>query len=115
MSLKKIPGFAALIIFAFTVVFSLPAKSLTIKTITGSKGWVDSLMKSLTLDQKIAQLIFIRAYSNKDNDYNKRIANLIRDYQVGGITFFQGGPLRQAELTNAWQAISGLFCAFRNS
>ncbi|MCK5840306.1 MAG: beta-N-acetylhexosaminidase, partial [Bacteroidales bacterium] len=68
--------------------------------------WVDSVMTSLSLEQKIAQLFSIRAYSNKDKKHTKQIASLIRKYNIGGLTFFQGGPVRQAQLTNYYQEIS---------
>ncbi|MFX8429698.1 glycoside hydrolase family 3 N-terminal domain-containing protein, partial [Acinetobacter baumannii] len=31
---------------------------------------------------------------------------LIKEYKVGGLCFFQGGPVRQANLTNYYQSIS---------
>ncbi|MCK4495711.1 MAG: glycoside hydrolase family 3 C-terminal domain-containing protein, partial [Candidatus Aminicenantes bacterium] len=46
------------------------------------------------------------AYSNKDKKHNKKIASLIKKYNIGGLTFFQGGPVRQAQLTNYYQGIS---------
>ena len=68
--------------------------------------WVDSVMSSLSLEQKIAQLFSIRAYSNKDKKHKKKIASLIKKYNIGGLTFFQGGPVRQALLTNYYQELS---------
>ena len=65
--------------------------------------WVDSVFNSLTLEEKIAQLMFIPVYSNKDTNYYNGISNLIKKYNIGGITFFQGGPVMQAKLTNKWQ------------
>ena len=70
--------------------------------------WVDSVYKSMTLDERIGQLIMINVYSNKDNDetYVKSVTSMIKKYNVGGICFFQGGPVRQATLTNLWQSVS---------
>jgi beta-N-acetylhexosaminidase len=34
------------------------------------------------------------------------VAQYIRDYKVGGVIFFQGGPVQQAQLTNYYQSIS---------
>lgn len=70
------------------------------------KKWVDSLYRSMTIDEKIGQLFMIAAYSNKDESHQKAIEKLITDYKVGGIIFFQGGPVRQAILTNRYQASS---------
>ncbi|MBM3421175.1 MAG: hypothetical protein FJY11_08575, partial [Bacteroidetes bacterium] len=35
-----------------------------------SHPWVDSLMKTLTLEEKIAQLIWIDAFANRDIGYD---------------------------------------------
>jgi len=66
--------------------------------------WVDSVFQTLSPDERIAQLIIIEAFSDKGPRYEADIMHLIKKYQVGGIIFFQGGPLRQARLTNQYQA-----------
>lgn len=68
--------------------------------------WVDSVLNELNLEEKIAQLLMVRAYSNKDDDHKKYINTLIKKYKIGGLCFFQGGPVRQAELTNYYQSNS---------
>lgn len=68
--------------------------------------WVDSVMKTLTIDQQIAQCIWIAAYSNRDIAHEVEISDIIRKYGVGGIVFFQGTAAKQAELTNYYQSIS---------
>ena len=65
--------------------------------------WVDSVFNSLTPDQRIAQLIMIPVYSNKDQAHIDSISNLINTYKIGGLIFFQGGPVRQAKMTNRYQ------------
>ncbi len=65
--------------------------------------WVDSVFKSLTPEERIAQLIMIPVYSNKDQAHIDSISNLIKTYKVGGLIFFQGGPVRQAKMTNRYQ------------
>jgi beta-N-acetylhexosaminidase len=70
--------------------------------------WVDSVYATLSIDQRIGQLFMIRAHSDKSPAYEEEVARLIRDYQVGGLCFFQGTPRRQAELTNHYQSISPL-------
>lgn len=70
--------------------------------------WVDSLMNTLTVDQKICQLIVVRAHSDKSPEYEKEVADLIQKYQVGGVCFFQGTPVRQAQLTNYYQSLSNI-------
>jgi len=68
--------------------------------------WVDSVYKSLSKDQRIAQLIIVRAHSNKGADHVAAVANDIKKYNVGALCFFQGGPIRQANLTNYYQQLA---------
>lgn len=68
--------------------------------------WVDSVLKTLTTDQQIAQCIWIAAWSDKDISHEVEISDIIRKYCVGGIIFFQGTSEKQAELTNYYQKIS---------
>lgn len=66
--------------------------------------WADSVFASLDLDQRIAQLMMVAAYSNKNEKHYVEIEGLVRKYDLGGLIFFQGGPVRQAVLTNRYQA-----------
>jgi len=68
---------------------------------TAAQKWVDDTYKKLNQDQRIAQLIIIRAYSNKGIEAN--VVESVKKYNVGSICFFQGGPVRQAQLTNHYQ------------
>ena len=68
--------------------------------------WVDSVYNSLSTDQKIAQLFMVAAYSNGDSTHIKEIANLVKNYKIGGLIFMQGGPVREAKLTNYYQSLS---------
>lgn len=68
--------------------------------------WVDSVLNSLTIEDKIAQLMMIRTYSNKDKAYYDNVEKTILKYNIGGLCFFQGGPVRQAKLTNKYQSIA---------
>ena len=68
--------------------------------------WADSVIKTLTPDERISQLIMVAAWSNKDSVHIKEIRKLIQDWGIGGLCFFQGGPVREATLTNDYQALS---------
>lgn len=68
--------------------------------------WVDSVMKTLTPDERIAQLFMVAAYSNKGDEHVAKIKQLVQEYKIGGLIFFQGGPIREARLTNDYQALS---------
>lgn len=71
-----------------------------------AKSWADSVLASLTKDQRIAQLMIVRAHSNLGTDHVNLVTNQIKKYNVGGLCFFQGGPVRQANLTNYYQSIA---------
>ena len=62
----------------------------------------------MTLDQRIAQLFMVAAYSNKGISHQQEIEKLINNYQIGGLMFMQGGPLRQLKLTNKYQSLSNV-------
>jgi beta-glucosidase-like glycosyl hydrolase/CubicO group peptidase (beta-lactamase class C family) len=76
------------------------------KSKLSKEQWVDSVFNSLNDDQKIAQLMVIRAHSNLGPDHVAKVANDIQQYNVGALCFFQGGPVRQANLTNYYQSIA---------
>lgn len=68
--------------------------------------WVDSVMATMTPDERVAQLMMVATYSNKPASHSQSIAKLIKDYKIGGLIFMQGGPIRQAQLTNYYQSVS---------
>lgn len=68
--------------------------------------WADSVLATLTIEEKIAQLMMVAAYSNKDEAHYAKIDQLISDHKIGGLIFFKGGPMRQANLTNRYQSKS---------
>lgn len=68
--------------------------------------WVDSALNSLTLEQRIAQMIMVAAYSNNNRKNEAEVSALVKDLKIGGLVFFQGTPYRQAELTNYYQSLA---------
>lgn len=81
-----------------------PSKDLSLRT--PEKVWVDSIYNRMTFDERVGQLFMVAAYSNKDSAHVNSIEKLIKNYKIGGLIFFQGGPGRQAKLTNKFQAAS---------
>lgn len=71
-----------------------------------AERWVKKKFRKLNKDQRIAQLMIIRAHSNLGAEHVAEVTELIKKYNVGGLCFFQGGPVRQALLTNQYQAIA---------
>jgi len=52
------------------------------------KIWVDSVMQTLSTKERIAQLINVATYSNRDADFEDSISHLIKEYKIGGLIFF---------------------------
>lgn len=68
--------------------------------------WVDSIVKNMTVDEKIGQLFMVQAYSNKKNAHTNSIKKMIFDYHIGGLIFMQGTPQKQVALYNTYQSLS---------
>ncbi|MBE0674873.1 MAG: serine hydrolase [Bacteroidales bacterium] len=68
--------------------------------------WVDSVFATLSVDNQIAQCIWVAAWSDKDVRHSVEITDLIKEHKIGGLIFFQGTPEKQAELANYYQSVS---------
>jgi beta-N-acetylhexosaminidase len=98
--------FVAILAFAYLA----PAKSQTrvpfVETLNNPNRWVDSVFKKMNRNEKIAQLFMVRAHTNLGKAYADSVGKVIRKEHLGGVVFFQGGPGRQAALTNTYQSLS---------
>ncbi len=65
--------------------------------------WADSVFSTLTARQKLGQLFMVAAYSNKTPQHEADLQSLSANYGLGGVIFMQGGPVRQARMTQALQ------------
>lgn len=91
----------------FSTVFSVQAQHKSyIQTLTEPNAWVDSVFNKMSKRQKIAQLFFVRAHTDKGKAYEDSVGRVIRKERIGGLVFFQGGPGRQAILTNKYQSLA---------
>src|ERR1043166_7111194 len=96
--------FFPLIFFSLSFIPRTPAQDPPFYL--GNTRWADSVFKTLTPDERIAQLFMVAAYSNKDKAHVKEIKELVDKYRIGGLIFFQGGPVRQAIQANCYQSCS---------
>jgi len=87
-----------------TVVFA--QKPIVADQLNQQNHWVDSVFKKLNRHDRIAQLLMVRAHTNKGVAYEDSVAEVIQKEHIGGLVFFQGGPVRQAALTNRYQKLS---------
>ncbi len=67
------------------------------------KIWVDSLYQNLSIDDKIAQLFIVAAYTNKDETHEKFIESLVENEHIGGLIFMQDNAEKQLQFTNKLQ------------
>ena len=91
---------------AFVAKKQSPTKNIKITPdfLSVESHWVDSVFASLNNDQRLAQLFMVAAYSNKDMKHVADIRELVEKYNIGGLIFMQGGPLREAKLNNYYQS-----------
>ncbi|WP_461094343.1 glycoside hydrolase family 3 N-terminal domain-containing protein [Spirosoma gilvum] len=94
-----------------SILFSVPVVAQTTTPIFQQLNarqtcWVDSVFTNMSTDDRIAQLIMVAGYSNRKPSYEDSLVRLVQTAKLGGVVMFQGGPVRQAQLTNRLQAVS---------
>jgi beta-N-acetylhexosaminidase len=78
-------------------------------TVAPSLDWTDSVLATLTLRQKAAQMVWptvLGDYVSTDSPQWQRVTRWIRDDQVGGFTVSVGSPLEIVTKLNAMQRMS---------
>lgn len=95
--------------FVFVLLFFISSLSAQIEPAflsSYNEKWVDSVYQSLTLDEKIGQLLMPRGnYSGKPHDL-ETLKMWVKEYKIGGIVFFASNPHTQALVTNELQSLS---------
>jgi len=81
------------------------------KSLLPAEAWVDSVFSSLTPDEKLGQLMVVRlssinAATREVTFYEQKVDSAVRQYNIGGICLFQGGPIKQTNLINYYQSIA---------
>jgi len=77
-----------------------------IEHIQSDHAWVDEIMDTLSPDERIAQLFMVAGYSNRGPAHADSLEKLVKMYGIGGIAWFQGGPVRQTIMANRLQKAS---------
>ena len=85
--------------FVFLMIF------LNVFSQNNEERWVDSVFNSLTLEQKVGQLMNLRA-NQPNKDFDSKIAEYIDKYNIGGVTFFRTDAELLLQQTNEWQAMA---------
>ncbi|MFC4212196.1 glycoside hydrolase family 3 protein [Pedobacter lithocola] len=95
-----------LLIFCIATLSANAQKQTYLDLLNNQPKWVDSVFKKLNRRERIAQMFFVRAHTNLGKKYTDSVGMVIKKEQLGGVIFFQGGPVRQAAATNAYQKVS---------
>ena len=66
-------------------------------------AWIDSVMQTLTLEQRIAQLMVVRVPLDMNDRQTEEFSKTMNGYGVGGVCFFVGTAERQAPMTRRLQ------------
>jgi beta-N-acetylhexosaminidase len=98
-------------IFIFVLLFLLNFWGLDITKIAkkAEYDWVQDKLNSMTLRDKIAQMVisYSDGYSIDENSKEfSRIKGLIVNQKIGGLIFFKGNSVQEAELINKFQSLS---------
>ncbi|MBT8184340.1 MAG: beta-N-acetylglucosaminidase, partial [Eudoraea sp.] len=96
-------------IFCFTILW-VKGQSNPLMTADSllQKKWVDTTYEALSPEQKIGQLFMVMVASGDKKINTDRVKAQIENYHLGGLIFSNGGPLKQARLTNEYQRASGI-------
>ncbi len=97
-----------LVAFCLASVKGIAQREDYINSLSRQNKWVDSVFKKMNRKKKIAQLFFVRAHTDRGAAYEDSVATVIKKEQVGGLVFFQGGPVRQADLINNYQRLANV-------
>ncbi len=110
----KLKAFALLL--AFAIVFAPRASTQTgsnlpfdRKLSNKDEDWVRKTLRSLTLDEKIGQMIMADAnvtFRNRESEEYKRLQHHIVDNKVGGVILFRSEVWPTAVITNRWQEMA---------
>lgn len=66
--------------------------------------WVDSVFNSMTPEQRIGQLIWIDVNGNRGRQ--QKVSDLVKNYGIGGIIYFQTEPDSLVRTANYYQSIA---------
>jgi beta-N-acetylhexosaminidase len=96
--------FISLLLLGFSLCTSAQVKpEFLVKT---NEAWVDSVFKTLTVEDKVGQILMPRGNFSGRTYEPEKLKTWVKEYKLGGIVFFAGQPSVQASITNELQALS---------
>ena len=106
--MNRIAALPLVFLAAGCATVSSSARSTTGAT---SPAWTDSVMRSMTLREKVAQLIWPSVfgdYVSGDSPQWRRLTQYVQQDKVGGFTISVGSPIEVAAKLNALQSMSNV-------
>lgn len=71
-----------------------------------SRAWADTLLKVMTIEEKIGQLFMVPVLPENDPKDLDKITAIVRDYNVGGIICFKSSPYKLVKIINDLQSLA---------
>lgn len=87
-------------------VSNLKKSAAPMRKVAMTTKWVDSVMKDMTLRQKVAQLMVIRVPLNLEGKAQREFEQVLRETEVGGVCFFVGTAAHTLPLIKRFQSLS---------
>lgn len=95
-----------LLVFLLTNILSTFAQKTPDFLTNYNQRWVDSVFNTLTLEEKIGQLLMPRGNTSGQGYNFDKLKKWVQDYKLGGLVFFAGQPTTQARIVNELQKMS---------
>jgi len=73
-----------------------------------SDPWVEEKLQTLSLEEKIAQLMIVTVYPKQNEASKDFMLNTVKNVKPGGILVMQGEPTKTARWINEFQSVSSL-------
>ena len=83
-----------------------PSVPTVADTLPDAETWVARTLAAMTPAERIGQLFVARAHADGSAGTLAEVKRLVTQHRVGGVCFSRGTPTRQAEWTNALQAVA---------
>jgi len=89
-----------------TIAFAQGIDPLLAEDQAAQKQWVEHTYNNMTAKERIGQLFMVGVPASPSAEESAKIKQLITKNHVGGVIFLKGTPIRQAKLTNQYQALA---------
>src|SRR5499426_3135182 len=107
-----------ILLLSFVILYAVDASSQTEKKLSFNRKlekkeeeWIRKTLSSLTLDEKIGQMIIADAnivFWNRESDEYRKLRHHIVDNKVGGVILYRSQVWPAAVMTNRWQETAKL-------